>query len=371
MNLPARLRSALAKPVLPVLFFFAGVTYDSLTLTRIDRLLDNLILLLYLSLLGLLIILTGQADLARRAAGDPAREEGASYLAARVRPLAPMAIQFLLGGLFSAYAVFYSHSASWSSTAVYFFILVGLLVGNEFLHDRLTNLKLLVALYAVVCLSFFTYFLPVLTGVMNTGVFLLGALLSAGVALKVVELVYCQAPHRPRRERWLAGAPAVAVVMVLVGFYFLNWIPPVPLSLKFGGAYRQVARATDGTWELTFERGPWYRFWKRADDRLPAGAPVYCFTAVFAPIALQTTIYHHWQHRSAGRDGRFVTTDRIAIPISGGREDGYRGFSVKQRAMPGDWRVDVETSDGRLIGRVTFTVSESPDGVPELARISR
>ena len=38
-----------------------SITYvsDSLTLTRIDRLLDNLLLLLSLALLGLLIVLTG------------------------------------------------------------------------------------------------------------------------------------------------------------------------------------------------------------------------------------------------------------------------------------------------------------------------
>ena len=45
----AHLRTALASPFMPVVFFFAGVTYDTITLTRIDRLLDNLILLLYSS----------------------------------------------------------------------------------------------------------------------------------------------------------------------------------------------------------------------------------------------------------------------------------------------------------------------------------
>ncbi|MBM4123164.1 MAG: hypothetical protein FJ249_11315, partial [Nitrospira sp.] len=65
--LSAKLRTALAKPFMPALFFFSGVTYDTLTLTRIDRLLDNLVLLLYLSLLGVLIVLTARADLAGQA----------------------------------------------------------------------------------------------------------------------------------------------------------------------------------------------------------------------------------------------------------------------------------------------------------------
>ena len=40
---------------------------DSLTLTRIDRLLDNLLMLLSLALLGLLIVLTGRLGTNRTA----------------------------------------------------------------------------------------------------------------------------------------------------------------------------------------------------------------------------------------------------------------------------------------------------------------
>ena len=36
------------------------MTYDTLVLTRIDRLRDNLLLLAYLTLLGFLIVLTGR-----------------------------------------------------------------------------------------------------------------------------------------------------------------------------------------------------------------------------------------------------------------------------------------------------------------------
>jgi hypothetical protein len=133
----------------------SGVIYDMLTLTRIDRLQDNLLLLIYLLLLGVLIVLTGRLGI------EPAPER--EQLAAlspfvrwvlRVRPYYSMAAQFLLGGLFSAYAIFYSRSATLTSTAVFFALLVVLLVGNEFLRDRLASLRLLVSLYALVCFAF-------------------------------------------------------------------------------------------------------------------------------------------------------------------------------------------------------------------------
>jgi hypothetical protein len=162
--------------------------------------------------------------------------------------------------------------------------------------------------------------------------------------------------------------PAIVLIVVLVGFYFLKWIPPVPLSLKFGGAYHKVAKVND-EFQLAFEKAAWYQFWKRSDDPFHGEGPSYCFTAVFAPVALHTTIFHRWQHRAhAGRD--FSTTDRIAIAIAGGRERGYRGYTVKQRVMPGDWRVDVETAEGRVIGRVSFRVEEPSGEPPEFETIT-
>lgn len=362
----AKLRAAFARPLLPVVFFFAGVTYDTITLTRIDRLLDNLILLFYLSLLGLLIILTGRADLAGVGAAD-----GMPAFLARTRPYYPHAIQFLLGGLFSAYAIFYSQSASLTGTAVFFAVLVAFLVANELLHDRLSNLRLLVGLYAMVCFSFLTFFLPVLTGVMNTAMFLFGACCSLAATVWVVRQVYRSIPDRPKREMMLAGAPAVALVAVLVGFYFLHWIPPVPLSMKFAGVYHTIEKS-DGRYRLGFEAGSWYQFWKRSDDPFHGSGPSYCFAAVFAPVALQTTIIHHWQYRPSGRSDRnFVTTDLIPMTIAGGREGGYRGYTVKSRLDPGEWRVDVETRDGRVIGRIGFRVVEASEEPDRLETIER
>jgi hypothetical protein len=358
-QLATRLRVALTKPFLPVVFFFAGVTYDTVTLTRIDRLLDNLILLLYLTVLGGLIVLKGRADL-RKVRGMPIEAGKSAYFLAQAEPYYPMAIQFLLGGLFSAYTIFYSQSASLTTTAVFFCLLVVLLVGNELLHDRLSNLKLLVSLYALVGFCFFTFFLPVLTGIMNWIMVLLGAVLSLALALRVLELVYQRETGRSRMEMVKTGGPAVAVVTLLVAFYFLNWIPPVPLSLKLGGVYHQVEKV-DGLYRLTFEKPAWYQAMKRSDNLFHGDGPAYCFTAVFAPVDLKTTIYHRWQHRmvtpdpSSGTD-EFSTTDRIPIRISGGREGGYRGYTIKQHVPPGEWRVDVETEDGRVIGRVRFQV---------------
>ena len=371
-----RLKAALTKPLMPVVFFLAGVTYDSVTLTRIDRLRDNLILMAYLSLLGALIVLTTRADLGRVTA-DATVDSGnvkslvpIKSLIARAQPHYPHVIHFLLGGLFSAYTIYYSQSASLTATAIFFALLVVLLVTNEFLNDSPTNVRLLVSLYAVVVFSFFTFFLPVLLGSMNTVVFLIGAGLSAAVTIKVVRLIYRREQPAPWRwEEVVTSLPAIGLIVVLVGFYFLKWIPPVPLSLKFAGAYHNVAKVDDD-FQLAFEKAAWYQLWKRSDDPFHGEGPSYCFTAVFAPVALHTTIFHRWQYRAhPGLD--FSTTDRIAIAIAGGRDKGYRGYTFKQRVTPGEWRVDVETAEGRVIGRVSFRVEEPGAEPPELDSLTR
>ncbi|HEX3203981.1 MAG TPA: DUF2914 domain-containing protein [Nitrospiraceae bacterium] len=359
-----RLRAALAKPFLPIVFFFGGVTWDTITLTRIDRLLDNVLLLLYLCVLGVLIVMHGRAYLKPAEDGRPAGFGRMGRFVARVQPYYPMAIQFLFGSLFSAYTIFYSQSASFTTTAVFFAVLVLLLVGNEFLRDRLSNMALLLALYALVTFSFLTFFLPVVTGWMNTVVFLLGVALTIAVTFRIAHLIYRKAPQRHVEKKWTHGA-VLGVISILVIFYFLNWIPPVPLSLKFAGFYHTIAKYDD-RYQLQFEKGRWYQVLKRSDDRFHGQGPVYCFTAVFAPVDLKTRIYHRWQYRPSGttRAARtFMTSDRIPIAISGGREAGYRGYTVKQQVIPGDWRVDVETEDGRVIGRVRFAVEPGePNG---------
>jgi len=50
----------------------------------------------------------------------------------------------------------------------------------------------------------------------------------------------------------------------------------------------------------------------------------------------------------------WVLQDTIPINILGGRERGFRGYGVKANYQPGRWKVQVETTDGREIGRIYF-----------------
>jgi hypothetical protein len=330
----------------PPALFFGGVTWDALTLQRIDALLDNLILGIYLVLLGGFVVL---GTLARN--GRP--------LPTPLRKLsmwAPGAIQFLAGGLFSAYVIYYTRSASFTTASLFLLVLVALLVANELIWSRLGSTYVLIGVYFLAVFCYFTFFMPTVLGTMGLGVFLTSGFVSAGLVIGLV--LYLD------RHGVFGGTAsflgAVGVVLSLLGlvvlFYVQHWIPPVPLALRDGGVYHDVTREGDA-FVLQYEEPSWSRPWTQQDDpfRLAPGDTVHCFAAVFAPTDLQTTIYHHWQYYDSERNA-WIDTDRIGYQVVGGRRNGYRGVTFKRHVHPGTWRVTVETVDRRPIGRIRFDV---------------
>ena len=117
------------KKYLPLVFFLGGFGWDSLTLTRIDRMLDNVILLVYLLMVGVCILVIQFVQ-----NGLIQKQKILKY-----QEWYPLALQFFLGGLFSGYVVFYFQSAALTKSWIFFGLLVVLLVANEFLEKRLKN----------------------------------------------------------------------------------------------------------------------------------------------------------------------------------------------------------------------------------------
>ena len=88
------------------------------------------------------------------------------------------------------------------------------------------------------------------------------------------------------------------------------------------------------------------------------GDIVHVFFAIYSPTAFADTVFVRWSvhDRAAG----WQDSDRIPIRITGGREGGFRGTTTKQNYVAGQWRVTVETQDGREIARRHFTISNGP-----------
>jgi hypothetical protein len=83
--------------------------------------------------------------------------------------------------------------------------------------------------------------------------------------------------------------------------------------------------------------------------------PAYAYSAVYSPGSFDTTIIHEWQKYDSGTK-KWVTANKVVLPVIGGRDEGYRTYSVNTGLTEGRWRVNVTTPNGQLIGRMAFTV---------------
>jgi hypothetical protein len=89
---------------------------------------------------------------------------------------------------------------------------------------------------------------------------------------------------------------------------------------------------------------------------------VYVFFRIFSPARFADQVLVRWYWKDGKRG--WTLQDSIPINIVGGRELGFRGYGVKSNYQTGDWRVQVETTDEREIGRMYFRL----DMVPEAPR---
>ena len=334
--------------------FALGFIWDSLTMTRVDNMLDNVILLFYLAIIAAMIILTLRRQCGQTPPGWMQKFES-RFL---------WAMQFCFGGLFSSYVIFYFKSASFTRTQFFFLILVLLWIGNEFLKQRLKNPALLAVLYCFCLFSFFAFFLPVILARVDAWIFLLAGCISLSISLVVFSAGLLPEPGEWRRRMTPVTVSIFATFLGVNMLYFANLIPPVPLALKSAGIYHQVTKTSEG-YLVKYAPPSRLRFWRKWDDPFyfSPGESVYCYTAVFAPGKVRVPVRHVWSRKTP--DG-WVRTDRISFPISGGREGGYRGYTAKSGMTPGKWRVELETEGGRTLGRIGFTVLPSPVPHPPL-----
>lgn len=338
-----------------LVIFGVGFIWDSLTMTRVDSVIDNVILLFYFVFIGAMIFLTVRRQCGRV---PPAWIQ-------KFEPKFLWAMQFCFGGLFSSYVIFYFKSASFTRTQFFFLILVCLWVGNEFLEQRLKNCMLLAVLYCFCLFSFLAFFLPVITTKVNFWIFLIAGFISLAVSLALFSFAFMADRDGWRNRMKPIGALIFSTFLLVNILYFANLIPPVPLALKDAGIYHNVQKTKAG-YLVQYIPPPFYRFWRKWDDPFyyAPGEAVHCYAAVFAPRGVRLPVFHVWSRKtSAG----WVRTDLLKVEIAGGSDEGWHVYTRKRNGIvPGKWRVEVETERGQTLGRIDFTVEPSPDPHPAL-----
>jgi hypothetical protein len=333
---------------LSALSLAGGFAFDSYAFGRIDHAATQAVFIVYLLVAGITIAILH---------GMESRPEDRKP-SGRTRAILVFVTQFALGCLLSGFCVFYIRSASIITSWPFLLFMAAIFIGNEYLrryHSRLVFAALLLffSLY-----SYAIMLVPVVSGHIGRIPFII----SGGVAVAIF-FVYMRALARLGHERYKTArariAMGMAVITVLINaFYFLKVFPPLPLVLTDAGVYH-AAKRVNGDFQVMAEDQP--PRWRELFGTFPVlhlqhGAKLYLYSAIFAPRGLRTRIVHEWQWRDPA--GAWTTQQRVTVPIAGGREDGFRFYTVKSTPQPGQWRVNINADDGRAIGRVRFSVEE-------------
>lgn len=330
------------------LTLIVAFTLDTLAFKRVDLLLSNLLLFAYLTLAAISIVLYHLIQ--------SGRLRGKFFLG--ILPFVPIGMQFGFGGLFSGFVILYSQSAAYATSWIFVVLLAALLIGNERFRKLYTGFVFQVSVLFATLLSFLIFFLPVATGKIGTTIFLISEAIAIGAITLFVLGFGRLAPEVWRTSRLQFFRSTASIFLIFNVLYFTNAIPPLPLALKEATVAHSVRRV-NGEYQLQTEPLKWYQQYLQYNNvfHKAPGETVYVFTSVFAPTKLATTIKHEWQFYEPTA-GEWLDVSEVSFPIQGGRDGGYRGYTLEDVTVPGKWRVNVRTSDDRLIGSVSFRIED-------------
>jgi hypothetical protein len=333
-----------------VALLVGGFIFDNLFLIRPDNFRDNISFISFLSASAIAIILV---NVFKKGIGHT---------------ISFFVMQFGLGGLFSMSLVFYSRGATFGANWPFLLLLASYLVGNELFKKRYALLISQIGAFFIALFSYLIFVTPVIIHRMDGWAFAISGVASLVVISAFIFIVLVVNP----REVWKSRRGIVLTVMGIFAainiLYFTNLIPPIPLLLKDAGVYHSVVRS-GSTYVVALEPpasglSKYFSYFITPTIHIVGSKPVYVFSSVFAPVDLNANLKHVWQHYDP-KQKKWIVESTVSIPIIGGRVNGYRIYSLKSDLDAGEWRVDVETARGQIIGRVKFNV-EKIDTAPEL-----
>jgi len=325
-----------------------GFAFDSATFGRIDHAVTQAVFIVYLLVAGISIAVLH---------GLESRPDGRKP-SDKTRAILVAITQFALGCLLSGFCVFYIRSASITSSWPFLLAMAAIFIGNEYMrryHARLvfSGLLFFFALY-----SYAILLVPVVIGRIGRIPFLISGVIAVLIFFFFMRALAQLGHERYRGARMQIFAGMALITVFLNIAYFVRLLPPLPLVLTDAGVYHEVKRVGADFQAQQEEEPPEWQalFGAHAIMHVQKGAKLYLYNAVFAPRGLRTLIVHDWQRLQPGKG--WVSQQRISVPITGGREDGFRYYSTKTSPLPGQWQVNILTGDGRSVGRVRFAVEE-------------
>jgi len=327
----------------------AGFVFDALTLKRVDTLWENIWILGHLLIIGIFITLI---HLKENEGGNEKNPKKAHFWYVNI-------LQFFFGGILSTYLVFYFRSADIFVTWPFVALLVGAFIANESLKRHYVRLSFQISLFFLSVYSFAIFLVPVVLHKIGDGVFLLSGFLSLIFIVLFLKILFYFIKDKFTESKKLIIS-LIASIFILVNFlYFTNLIPPIPLSLKDAGVYHFIQKNGEGNYNVTYEDYGWRGYFNLYPNfHQASGESVYAFSAIFSPKNLNLTILHEWQ-RYDEIQKKWTTERVISLPVIGGRDGGFRTYSMRTSLTSGKWRVNIKTEQDQNIGSLRFNIIQT------------
>ncbi|MEN9338541.1 MAG: hypothetical protein RI945_266, partial [Candidatus Parcubacteria bacterium] len=261
-------------------------------------------------------------------------------------------VSFFLGTLLSHTLVYYFRSTDPFQMWPIFLIVILASLANEFLYGIVPDILLF-----YIALTFFAVFnVPIALNRVNNNTFLISILVSV-IATSIITTIL-QRIYLSKKEFILLILFSIFFPFLLLRLYYINYIPAVPLGLGESGFYSLVERTRSETGKTEYikeEKGlvENKKFFFLEDDyysleTLKGENGIYFFSSIISPADVTAQITHSWEKYDATNKA-WIKQSEVKYDVSGGREDGYRGYSLKQNISSGEWRVRV-LADERLVG---------------------
>jgi hypothetical protein len=323
-----------------------GFLGDFVTFRLINVKTAFLLLSFHLIAVGILIIFINLHDTYR------SRESLRIFRYARL--VAPYIVQLMFGALLSGALVFYWFSGAFSVSWPFIIVFLVLIASNDLLRHYYLHPVVQIGVYYFVTLSLFSVVLPFVFNSISAWLFILSGVLSL-IIISIYSRIFFKLLPDLIEFKSRANTAILSIFIFMNALYFLNIIPPIPLSLRDAGVYHDI-QSEGGDYTLLEERkNIFQKIIPGETIHIQTGNSVFVLTSIFAPADLDTTIVHHWEYFDK-EEGKWVSKDKLSFLIMGGRDDGYRGFSRKTTLQEGKWRINVETKRGQVLGRVKFKI---------------
>jgi hypothetical protein len=284
------------------------------------------------------------------------------------RLFAPLLVQFTFGALLGGSFIFYWFSGSfWVSwPLIAAFIL--LMVANDAFKHYFMRPAIQISVYFFITMSLFAVALPFILHSLSPWLFVIASGLAL-VEIFIFVTLLSEVREIVKQQRKIITACIIGIVVLMNVFYFSGIIPPIPLVVRESKAYHAVQRSGNNY----LLKGEQETFWEKVlpgqKIHIVQGARVYAYTAIFSPKDLNAKIFHEWHHYN-GEKNEWETVNNLSFTVTGGRKEGFRGYSFKTNPTPGKWRVYVKTERGQTLGRIVFTINhvETPVSLTQLVR---